>query len=190
MLDNKYTLIVALVLFLGGAGYNIWYFFLQGDGNGGGGQVVGGGSPEPAAQTAGGTDAAPPTAAESQPSDSVLAGLDALVRAARDGRLPVRPAPEFERVLAAASNQPAWGRDPLRLPQPEPQQPTQPQQPAVRPPAWKLGAVMTGGDRNAAVINGQVYAEGESIDGGTIVSIASNRVVIRWRGRNVVLEPQ
>lgn len=177
------------MLFLAGAGYNLWYFFLQGDGNGGG-QVVGGGSPEPAAQTTGGTDAAPPAAGEGQLSDSALAGLDALVRAARDGRLPVRPAPEFERVQTAASAQPAWGRDPMRLPQSEPQEPAQPQQPTARPPAWKLGAVMTGGDRNAAVINGQVYAEGESIDGGTIVSIESGRVVIRWRGRNVVLEPQ
>lgn len=189
MLDNKFALVVALVLFLGGVGYNVWFFFLQDDGSAGGGdQVVGSDSSGRPAEVAGGGTGGQAGGGNGGRPDSAVSGLDGLVRAAREGRLPVRPAPEVERALAAGSGQPRWGRDPLALPQPE--QPAPEPEPAVQPPTWRLGAVMTGGDRNVAVINGQVYGEGDRIDGGTVVSVGAGRVVIRWRGRRVVLEPQ
>lgn len=177
MFDNKYALIAAVVLFAGAAGYNVWFFILQGEGNGASG--LDGGSPvsERPARVTGGPETADSRAREG---DSARSGLEALVRAARDGRLPVRPAAEFERVMASASGEAAWGRDPMAL--------SRAPEPTVQPPSWQLGAVMTGADRNVAVIDGQVYAEGDRIDGGTVVSVRSGRVVIRWRGRRIVLE--
>lgn len=185
MLDNKFALFTALTLFLAAAGYNVWFFFLQGDGEGGSGDVVGPGADSPPARVEGERGRGGDGAADGARPDSALSGLEALVRAAREGSLPVRPAAEFDRVRAVNSAQPAWGRDPLSLREPEPQRPARP---APDPPDWSLGAVMTGGDRNVAVIDGTVYSEGDAIDGGTVVEVAPRRVVIRWRGRRIVLE--
>lgn len=185
MLDNKYVLVAALVLFLGAAGYNVWFFFLAGEDGGGGGTVVGDEAPT---ATAPAGPASPPD--ESAPADSGLAAMAALVRSARAGRLPLRSSVEVERVTAPpADGESAWGRDPLARPGDAQPEQAVPQQPPPQPPSWRLGAVMTGGDRDVAVINDQVYSEGDAIDGGRVVEIERGRVVIRWRGRRFVLEP-
>lgn len=188
MLDNKFALISALVLLVAAAGYNVWFFFLQGEEGGGGGTAAGGDRPA-ASAPAGRPGAGAPDAGAASPADSAASRLASLVRAARSGRLPVRSSTEVERVLASSRDRPAWGRDPLARPGTgEPEQARAPE-PARQPPSWRLGAVMTGGDRNVAVIDDRVYSEGDEIDGGRVAEIRPGQVVILWRGRRVVLEP-
>lgn len=184
MLNNPKVLAASLVLLLGAVAYNVWYFGLRDSGGGGRPQT----GPEPgrapvSAPSSGGDTASPAGGAAASHS------LDSALAAAGRGELPLRTAEEMAALRGWLADQPEWGRDPLAPPpaagrQDEPA--AEPAPPPAQPPAWRLGAILLG-DRSQAVINGEVYGEGDRIDGGTVAEIRRRSVVIRWRGRNVVL---
>lgn len=49
---------------------------------------------------------------------------------------------------------------------------------AVKPGAWRLGAIKIEPGRRSAMINGRIVAEGEEIDGARVVAIAPREVEI------------
>lgn len=184
MLNNLKVLAAALLLLLGAVAYNVWYFGLRGSGSGGRAEP----GPEPgrepvSAPSSGGDTAAPTGTSAASPS------LDSALAAAARGELPLRTAEEMAALRRWMADQPEWGHDPLAPPpaaRRQPERAAEPIRPAPQPPAWRLGAILLG-DRSQAVIDGQVYGVGDEIDGGTVTEIRRTSVVIRWRGRNVVL---
>lgn len=67
--------------------------------------------------------------------------------------------------------------------------PTQPAQyrAAAKRVALKLESVLVSSTRKVAVINGQVVAEGETIGGARVVSIAKDKVRLRKSGKTISL---
>lgn len=186
MLTNKWFIAVVVTLLVGAVGYNVWYFFLSEDeprpaaervagstaatGGTGGGAAEGGGPPGTA-----GRDTAPG------------GGASSLAAALANGRPALRGERELPAVLEGRPGPGDWGRDPLsRVSTAEGGGEPRPR-PASPPPGWVVTAIVTGEGRRAAVIDGEVYREGDRLDGGTVAEIRVREVVVRWRGRLVTL---
>ncbi|MGE3773602.1 MAG: hypothetical protein AB7I32_11800 [Gammaproteobacteria bacterium] len=58
---------------------------------------------------------------------------------------------------------------------------------AVKPGAWRLGAIKIEPGRRSAMINGRIVAEGEDIDGARVVAIAPREVEIAVGNETVSL---
>lgn len=189
MLKNKWFIAAVAVLLTAAVVYDVWYFFLRDEEPAG--EVVGsaagaggaqGGEPvaEGDAGASGGTDA-----------DSAAAPASPLVEAAAEGRPALRDPAVLERVRGGPDGS-GWGREPLARsgilagdPEPDPDPPAQ----EVQPPDWELSAVMVGRDRRAAVVDGRVVRVGDTVrGGGEVVEIRRGEVVVRWRGRRLVVQ--
>lgn len=186
MLKNKWFIATVAVLLTAAVAYDVWYFMLREE-DGGNGGVVGRAArvaeqPGPAAGEPGSGDA---------PADSAAPPAEtSLITLAADRRPALRDSSELAAVGGAVGRA-GWGREPLARsgalagsPSDARETPRQP----VTPPGWVLSAVMAGGDRRAAVVDGRVVREGEEVrGGGTVIEIRRNSVVIRWRGRREVV---
>lgn len=189
MLKNKWFIATVAVLLTGAVVYDVWYFFLRDEEPAG--QVAGS-----AAGAGGGEGGAPPAGVDAGASggadaDSAAAPASALVEAAAEGRPSLRDPAVLERVRRGPDGS-GWGREPLARsgilagdPEPDPDPPAQP----VQPPDWELSAVMVGRDRRAAVVDGRVVRVGDTVrGGGEVVEIRRGEVVVRWRGRRLVVQ--
>lgn len=55
---------------------------------------------------------------------------------------------------------------------------------AIKPGAWRLGAIRIEADRRSAMINGRMVAVGDQIDGARVVAIAPGSVEIAVGNEN------
>lgn len=182
MLKNKWFITAVAILLTVAVAYDVWYFLIREEDGPDGGTVEravrveeAGGSGTGTTDTAGG------------PSDST-AEPD-LVELAAERRPGLRDPAALANVRQRLGQQ-AWGREPLALSGAlaGPEEPDEPAPRPATPPGWQLSAVMTGGERRAAVIDGRVVGEGDGVrGGGTVVEIRRGSVVIRWRGRREVV---
>lgn len=190
MLKNKWFIAAVAVLLTAAVVYDVWYFFLRDEepagevvGSAAGARGAQGGEPVAegdAGAGSGGADA-----------DSATAPASPLVEAAAEGRPALRDPAVIERVRGGPDGS-GWGREPLARsgilagdPEPDPDPPAQ----EVQPPDWELSAVMVGRDRRAAVVDGRVVRVGDTVrGGGEVVEIRRGEVVVRWRGRRLVVQ--
>jgi len=56
-------------------------------------------------------------------------------------------------------------------------------------PDWKLQSIILGTEDSLAMINGQTLRVGDGVDGGRVLEIGRDAVVIEWRGEPHRLEP-
>ncbi len=189
MLKNKWFIAAVAVLLTAAVVYDVWYFFLRDEEPAG--QVVGataGAGGGEGGEPADGGDAGASGGAEA---DSATAPASPLVEAAAEGRPVLRDPAVLDRVRAGSDGS-GWGREPLARsgilagdPEPDPDPPAQ----EVQPPDWELSAVMVGRDRRAAVVDGRVVRVGDTVrGGGEVVEIRRGEVVVRWRGRRLVVQ--
>lgn len=186
MLTNKWFIAVVVTLLVGAVGYNVWYFFLAEDEPRPAAERVAGSSSATAGGTAGGAaEGGGPSgtaAGDTAPGD----GAASLAAALASGRPALRGERELPAVLEGRPGPGDWGRDPLSRVSTAGGGESRPR-PASPPPGWVVTAIVTGEGRRAAVIAGEVYREGDRLDGGTVVEIRTREVVVRWRGRLVTL---
>lgn len=191
MLKNKWFIAAVAVLLTTAVVYDVWYFFLREEepagqvagSAAGAGAGEGGGPAADAGRPAGGSAGAD--------ADSAAPPVSPLVEAAAEGRPTLRDPGVLERVRGGPDGS-GWGREPLARtgilagdPDPEPDPPA----PEVQPPDWELSAVMVGRDRRAAVVDGRVVRVGDTVrGGGEVVEIRRGEVVVRWRGRRLVVQ--
>lgn len=177
MLTNRWFIAAVAVLLAGAVVFDVWFFFLRDDDG-----APGGGAPP--AQVADGADGTP-AAGEGEAAAGAPDGLTGLFAAAAESRPPLRSAAELRTLRAWMEEVPEWGREPLSRPEREAPDREETSSQAPTPPDWRVTAILVGGGRRTAVIDGQVYSEGDEIDGGVVEEIRERAVTIRWRGRRV-----
>ena len=73
-----------------------------------------------------------------------------------------------------------WGSDPFRS-RKSPKMPTKAIGKVV--PSWTLTGIVLGGDQPMAIINSKGVSEGDVVDGGRVISIESNKVILERAGQ-------
>lgn len=92
-------------------------------------------------------------------------------------------------ALMAALSAPAFGQEGLG----DPTRPTSLSEPAeakaqaAQGPRWRLQSTLVADDRRVAVINGRMVAQGERIEGATVLEVRTDGVTLQKDGQRLNL---
>lgn len=94
----------------------------------------------------------------------------------------------FACFLECASAQQGLLIDPMRPQQiPSPQRSVPVAQKPVAAESWVLSTILTSVERKVAIINGQPFQQGDSLDGYKVIEIKPDRVVLKGNKSKVLL---
>ncbi len=93
--------------------------------------------------------------------------------------------PQVPQISLEEENAKPWGDDPFRS-RKAPKVPTKAIGKVV--PSWRLTGIVLGGNQPMAIINSKGVGEGDVVDGGRVISIESNKVILERDGQKYTLK--